>query len=126
MSGRKSKHHTVTLTREVADEGTEDEFVDVHVAFTCTAGEDAGCRRYPDFCDCEFFIVDKNDPDHDTGGHVILNGQECWLKGWFDNDAVFYVGDDASHLEHRAPLIEKTGRIKVEFDDCDSLVWSFK
>lgn len=107
------RHHIVTVTTRLDDEGTEDERRRVdEVRFVCTASEDAECRTYPD-CDCEYFHW-SDDLKTDVEGHLRLTGRECWISGWFDGDGHVYVGADPDDWrDDQVPAVDRSGPIDV-------------
>lgn len=118
--------HTVTVNTRLDDEGTEDEVRVVDsVVFTCTAPADGDCRTCPD-CDCESWQWDTMTgaigpdgiemPTHDIHGHERIPGRECWLIGWFQNNAAIYNGADRSDTrDDGIPAVDRSGPIRVWF-----------
>ena len=120
-----TSYHTVTVTTELEDEGTEDErrVVDT-VKFACSAPDDAECRKYPN-CDCERF--DYNEArTHDGSGHPRIEGQECSLQGWVENGMAVYVGDDYDDMRNDCtPAFDRTGPITTAWmDEWPEWEWS--
>lgn len=117
--------HTVTITTRVDDEGTEDERRRVdRVSFTCNAGPDADCRRYPD-CECESWKWDETG-ERDRYGHERIPGQKCWLSDWFDAEAACYVGDDMDDMrDDGVPAIDYSGEIEVVSFAAEFPEWVF-
>ena len=108
--------HRVTVTlAEPEEDGWRDTPT---VDFTCDAAEDAECRTYPE-CDCEIFT--KDGQGNDENGHPYIAGQECWLKGWFDNTEPDYMGADAVD---GLPTLGKSGPIVAEFES-DYVTWQW-
>lgn len=116
--------HTVTVTTRVEDEGTEDERRRVdRIVFTCDAGPDADCRRYPD-CDCETFVY-VNDRNEDTSGHERVPGRSCLLADWFSAEGASYVGDDYDDMrDDGVPAIDRSGPIDVSWHEWPE--WTFR
>lgn len=113
----KPNYHRVTVTLAEPDE--DGWRGDPDVTFTCTAPKDADCRTYPE-CDCEWWIIEDG---HDQEGHPVVTGRECWVRSWFDNDAIPYAGSDDDG--DGFPTIERSGTTLVSTeDDYPQWVWS--
>lgn len=109
--------HYVTLTPKTHLDGTE---LPSDLKFECRGDSSSDCHIYP-ACDCEYW-----DDDH-AKEHPRVPHDECWLQGWFDNDATSYEGDDFNDMDDcGVPCgVSRSGPIKTSFE-VDYVGWEFE
>ncbi|WP_066298889.1 hypothetical protein [Arthrobacter luteolus] len=91
--------------------------------FECLGSASAACRIYP-ACDCESWN-EHHAKDYGPG-HEPVQQDECWLHGWFDNDAAVYAGEDATDMRDNGlpDVLRQEGTIEYSF--CEEWIeWWF-
>lgn len=113
--GNDSNTHRVTL--KAGPNGT------TVPRFECQGSASAACHIYP-ACDCESW---NDDHAKDYGpGHEPVQQDECWLQGWFDNDAAVYAGEDATDMRDNGLPDTLCQEGAIEYSFCDEWIeWSF-
>lgn len=106
-----SAAHTVTVTLDKRSESRD-------VKFTCSGDRSSECHIYPDADEWE-----------EGDGQERTPHEECWLQGWFDNDAYSYFGPDAidDGGQEGVPLADRSGEIEFEYyQGGHGLTWWWK
>ena len=84
--------------------------------FVCHGDRDSDCHSYPD-CDCESW-----GDDHE---HPFVPHDECWMQGWFDNNAIEYLGVDGDVRNYGyEPPAHRSGKITANFEG-DYIEWDW-